>query len=163
MTPIAAFLLLVALLAIHAGWRGGMPERLAAVAMLVAATATSLTNREAALPFRAVQWQLVWIDAALLGALLVIALRANRFWPLWVAAIQCLALAAHAARAFDPGILPLAYWWIVGKLSYPMLLLLVVGTERHYRRSRQGRRDPAWSKDSPWQGRPPPRPASPRT
>jgi len=34
MTPIAAFLLLVTVLAIHAGWRGGAPERLAAAAML---------------------------------------------------------------------------------------------------------------------------------
>ncbi|PHP19310.1 hypothetical protein CG471_12830 [Sphingobium sp. IP1] len=145
MTPIAAFLLLVTVLAIHAGWRGGAPERLAAAAMLVATIATSLTNMQGALAFRDVQWSIVWIDAALLAALLAIALRANRFWPLWVAAIQCLALAAHAARAFDADILPLAYWWVVGKLSYPMLLLLIVGTERHHRRRRQGHRDPAWS------------------
>lgn len=100
---------------------------------------------QGALPFRDVQWPIVWIDAALLAALLAIALKANRFWPLWVAAIQCLALAAHAARAFDADILPLAYWWIVGKLSYPMLVLLIIGTERHHRRRRHGRRDPAWS------------------
>ncbi|MGJ8481961.1 hypothetical protein [Sphingobium yanoikuyae] len=145
MTAIAAFLLLVAVLATHAGCRGGAPERLAAAAMLVATIATSLTNMKVALAFRDVQWSIVWIDAALLAALLAIALRANRFWPLWVAAIQCLALAAHAARAFDAGILPLAYWWIVGKLSYPMLLLLIIGTERHHQRRRQGHRDPAWS------------------
>ncbi|WP_278393285.1 hypothetical protein [Sphingobium yanoikuyae] len=145
MTPIAAFLLLVVVLAIHAGWRGGAPERLAAAAMLVATIATSLTNMQVALAFRDVQWSIVWIDAALLAALLAIALRANRFWPLWVAAIQCLALAALAARAFDADILPLAYWWIVGKLSYPMLLLLMIGTERHHRRRLHGHRDPAWS------------------
>ena len=145
MTRIAAFLVLIILLALHAAWRGGAPERLAAAAMLSATVATSLTNLQVALPFREVQWPLVWIDAVLFVALFAIALMANRFWPLWVAALQCVALAAHAARAFDPGILPLAYWWVVGKLSYPMLFLLMVGTERHYRRRRGGARDPAWS------------------
>lgn len=117
--------------------------------MAIATAATSLANADAALPFRHVQWRLVWIDATLFAALLVIALRANRFWPLWVAAIQCLALAAHAARAFDPQILPMAYWWILGKLSYPMLVLLAMGIERHHRRRRGGQTDPAWSDAAP--------------
>ncbi|MCW1986004.1 UNVERIFIED_ORG: hypothetical protein M2348_001736 [Sphingomonas sp. R1F5B] len=141
MTEITAFLLLITAVTIHAALRGGVPERCAAAAMVLAAIATSLTDVKAPLPFRTVQWQLVWIDAALLVVLLVIALTANRFWPLWIAAIQCLALGAHASRAFAPDILPLAYWLIVGKLSYPMLLLLVIGTERHHRRSRR-RADP---------------------
>ncbi|MET3472059.1 hypothetical protein ABIC78_002594 [Novosphingobium sp. 1529] len=140
MTEITAFLVLITTVTIHAGWRGGAPERCAAAAMALATIATSLTNLKAPLPFRTVQWQLVWIDTALFVVLLVIALTANRFWPLWIAAIQCLALGAHASRAFAPDILPLAYWLIIGKLSYPMLLLLVIGTERHHRRSRRSRR-----------------------
>lgn len=151
MTQIAAFLVLIALLAIHAACRGGAPERLTAMAMLVAAVATSMANMQAALPFRDVEWLLFWIDGALFAALLAIALTANRFWPLWVAAIQCVALAAHAARAFDAAILPLAYWWIIGKLSYPMLVLLAVGIERHHRRRRRGDVDPAWSRTGRWQ------------
>ncbi|WP_218843554.1 MULTISPECIES: hypothetical protein [unclassified Sphingomonas] len=152
MTEIVAFLLLIAAVTIHAAWRGGAPERCAAVAMLLAAIATSLTDLKAPLPFRTVQWQLVWIDAALFAVLFFIALTANRFWPLWIAAIQCLALGAHASRAFASDILPLAYWFILGKLAYPMLLLLVIGTERHHRRSRRGTGDPQATTDAGWQG-----------
>ena len=71
MTRIAAFLVLIILLALHAAWRGGAPERLAAAAMLSATVATSLTNLQVALPFREVQWPLVWIDAVLFVAALV--------------------------------------------------------------------------------------------
>src|SRR3546814_20859700 len=31
-----------------------------------------------------------------------------------------------------------AYWWIVGKISYPMIAILVIGTLRHDRRKRLG-------------------------
>src|SRR3546814_4609403 len=55
---------------------------------------------------------------------------ADRFWPMWLAAFQLVAVASHGASAYNPGILPVAYWWIVGKISYPMIAILVIGTLR---------------------------------
>lgn len=142
---IALFIVLAMLLAAQAAWRGGAPERLASVAMLVATVATLLANADRALTFRQTEWRLLWIDASLLAALALIAMFADRFWPLWIAALQALAVAAHAARGFDPQILPFAYWLLLGKLSYPMVLMLCIGTERHQRRKRRGFPEVAWS------------------
>jgi hypothetical protein len=150
---IELFIILVMLLAVQAAWRGGAPERLASAAMLVATVATMLANTGRALPFREIEWRLLWIDAALLAALVVIAMFADRFWPMWVAALQALAVSAHAARGVDPHILPFAYWLVLGKLSYPMILMLCIAIERHQWRKRRGFPELAWSdwhlQDSP--------------
>lgn len=146
---IELFIILVMLLAVQAACRGGAPERLASAAMLVATVATMLANSGMALPFRGIEWRLLWIDAALLAALVLIAMFADRFWPLWVAALQALAVAAHAARGVDPRILPFAYWLLLGKLSYPMILLLGIGIERHQWRKRRGFPELAWSHSHP--------------
>jgi hypothetical protein len=142
---IEVFIILVMLLAVQAAWRGGAPERLASAAMLAATIATMLANTGMALPFREIEWRLLWIDAALLVALALIAMFADRFWPLWVAALQALAVSAHAARGVDPQILPFAYWLLLGKLSYPMILMLGIGIERHQWRKRRGFPELAWS------------------
>ncbi len=146
MTHVEVFTAVVVLLAVQAAWRGGAPERLASLAMLLATGATMLANAGAALPFRHVEWPLLAIDGVLFAVLVVIAVLANRFWPLWLAGFQCVAVAAHTARGFDPQILPVAYWWIVGKLSYPMLALLCIGIERHHRRALDGSREAPWSR-----------------
>jgi hypothetical protein len=130
-----ALLLLTGLLA---GSRGGAPEKITSAVMLGATLATLAANAEVALDYRHVEWRLLWIDVAVLGAFIAVALYADRFWPLWVAALQCIAVAAHGARAFEPTILPLVYWWLLGKVSYPMMLIVCVGTARHQRRQ-QGR------------------------
>src|SRR3546814_13048053 len=38
-----------------------------------------------------------------------------------------------------------AYWWIVGKISYPMIAILVIGTLRHDRRKRLGGPEFGWT------------------
>src|SRR3546814_5986569 len=64
---------------------------------------------------------------------------------MWLAAFQLVAVAAHGASAYNPGILPVAYWWIVGKISYPMIAILVIGTLRHDRRKRLGGPEFGWT------------------
>ncbi|MFT4054924.1 MAG: hypothetical protein QM681_10490 [Novosphingobium sp.] len=129
----------------HAVWRGGAPERLVAAALLAAACATAIVTAQST-PFRHIEWAVFWIDLALTCTLMAIALRADRFWPMWITAMQCVALAGHGARGFDPHLLPLAYWLLIGKLSYPMMLILFLGTERHHRRTRSSGPQMAWSR-----------------
>lgn len=132
------FIVLLVMIALLALWRGGAPEKFTSAVMIAGTTATALANASDPLSFRSVEWQVFWIDLAMLGAFVGIALYADRFWPLWVAALQCIAVAAHAARAFDAAILPIAYWWILGKLAYPMILVLGIGVQRHQHRTRVG-------------------------
>src|SRR3546814_4852591 len=64
---------------------------------------------------------------------------------MWLAAFQLVAVAAHGASAYNPGILPGAYWCVVGKISYPMIAILVIGTLRHDRRKRLGGPEFGWT------------------
>ena len=74
------------------------------------------------------------VDTALLLALIALAVRANRFWPMWVAALQLLSLGIHTTVAIYPTILPSVYNRTAGAIAYPMIVLLIIGTARHYRR-----------------------------
>src|SRR3546814_14924405 len=81
--------------------------------------------------YRDVEWAMLLIDFGLLLALSAIAGAADRFWPIWLAAFQLVAVAAHGVTAYNPAILPVAYWWIVGKIAYSMVALLAIGTRGH--------------------------------
>jgi hypothetical protein len=132
------------LVCLYALWRGGMPERLTAWMMALAAILTSILAYELRISFSQVSVVIVLIDVALLIGLVLLALRADRFWPIWVAALQLLSIGIHVTRGLDPTILPMVYNRTLGKVAYPMMVLLVIGTFRHQRRAR-GRVDPDWS------------------
>ncbi len=144
MIVIAVFSGLLILAAGYAQWRGGAPEKLAAAAMFGAMLATLWVGSRAP-SFKGTQWELLVVDFGLFMALCLLANFADRFWPMWLAAFQLVAVAAHGASAYNPGILPVAYWWIVGKISYPMIAILVIGTLRHDRRKRLGGPEFGWT------------------
>jgi hypothetical protein len=85
------------------------------------------------------------VDAVCLVAFLVLALRANRFWPLWVAGLQLIGTAGHAVKLADPEIIRRAYQIVLVFWSYPMLLLIVLGTWRHQQRLARFGVDRSWS------------------
>lgn len=94
------------LVCVLAAWRGRDLERLAAGGYL-AAWALSLVA------FRAgtgeTQWAVLIIDLVLLGGFVAIALKTQRYWPLFSAAFQLLAVATHLARALDAAVSGWAY------------------------------------------------------
>ena len=67
------------------------------------------------------------VDLAVLAAFLTLALRSDKFWPLWTTAFQIIGVATHLAKAVDPGIIPRAYSIAQGFWAYPMLVALVIG------------------------------------
>ena len=131
MTHILVFNLILVAACLYAFWAGGAPERATALVFLIAATASYLrpyTGSNAAEP------QLALIDALTLVALTIIAVKANRFWPMYQSALQLLTLAIHGVKLVHPG---LAHWMYInayGKLAYPTLALLAIGVLRHRRR-----------------------------
>ncbi len=130
---------------IHAIRRGGGPERVAGAALLLAAVTSTAASLVRGLDFNHVAWALLTIDIGLLLALLILVLLADRFWPMWLAALQIVAIANHGVRAFDPDILNYAYWLVAGKIAYPMLFVLFAGTRRHERRVESGCREFSWT------------------
>ena len=123
---------------------GGAPERWTAWMMAAGAALTATLPSWSSIRFDMTSPTLLLVDLALLGGLCWLAARANRFWPLWVAALQLVAIAVHVVRGLDPTILPAAYNQTVGKVAYPMILLLVLGTFRHSQRERTST-DDDWS------------------
>lgn len=128
----------------YAWWRGGQPERVVALLLMAAGLGTLLLPA-APREFDQLHWRVLAIDVALLAALIAVALRAARFWPLWLAAMHLIAIAVHFAKAYHPFLLPWIYAVAVGQLAYTMLALLLVGTIRHQHRRRAAGADPDWS------------------
>jgi hypothetical protein len=74
------------------------------------------------------------VDLATLAAFVVLALYSQRFWPLWIAGLQLTASTAHMLRMADTELAPLAYAIAERFWSYPILLIIAVGTFRAHRR-----------------------------
>lgn len=120
----ASFLALVVTVA--AGlWLGRWPERLGAGAMLVAwlATALSLNGTQLWGP----QWGVMVIDVLLLAVLLFIALRSDRWWPLWACGFHALNVVLHLAVMADPKIWGRAYFVAGNAFSYLVMAALLIG------------------------------------
>ena len=80
------------------------------------------------------------MDLLVLAAFTYIALRSERFWPLWVAGLQLTASMAHILKSIQLELLPEAYAAATRIWSYPILLIIAIGAWRnHKRRQREER------------------------
>jgi len=132
--------------AFYAFRRGGAPERWVGALMLLANIATAFRPYNAATSFGSLDAYLFGIDLLLLLAFAALALTADRFWPMWVAALQLDAVAIHMVRGIDPEMVPYVYAWLTGQIAYPMMAILAIGTTRHQRRLSASGSDPDWTR-----------------
>lgn len=144
MLIVAAFNLLLLITCGYAIWRGGKPERWTAAALLVAAAATLLIHLPRTAHFRDLETEVLLVDLALLALLVGIALRADRYWPLWTAAIHASAVAVHLAKLANPALVWPVYAFAASVSSIPIQIILMWATIRHRRRLKR------FGSDSPW-------------
>lgn len=142
---ILVFNIVQAIICTYAFVRGGMPERITAALLLVAGAATYLVPFDPQRGWLDLRVPILLIDKALLCGLGMIAAYANRFWPIWISALHLLSIAVHGIKAIDPDFVPWMYGIAIGKIAYPMLLMLLIGTARHHRRKRLLGQDRDWS------------------
>jgi hypothetical protein len=76
-------------------------------------------------------------DTLALVIFVIVAVKANRMYPLWIAAFQVLATLSHFANAMAEHITPIAYVILAVTPGYFQLLLLAGGLYAHMRRSRE--------------------------
>jgi uncharacterized membrane protein YfcA len=145
MLRITIFVALLILCCGYALWRGGGPERLAAAAMLAATAASALVRAHVDHRFMETEAGLLIVDGLLLLALVAIALRADRGWPLLLAGLHLVTVGAHAVKMIDPGMIRVTYAVMLALWSYPMLIALAVGTHRHRMRLQRDGADRGWS------------------
>lgn len=111
-------------------WKGGLPERLVALALLLSMGATYLLrDRSWAEP----QWAGLAIDLGFFFFLLILALRTDRFWPLWAAGFELLAVVTHGARLVDPTLGDWVYITATVIWTYLVLTALAIGTWNAWR------------------------------
>jgi hypothetical protein len=132
--------------------RGGAPERLTGLALLLAAALTGIVQRDIPVRFVGLEVGVMIVDLILLAVMIVITLHADRFWPAWVTALHALGTGGHLARAISPDVIRLVYAVLSAAWSYPIVLLLVIGTVRHSQRIRAQGWDLDWSRRDPTTG-----------
>lgn len=135
--------------------RGGGPERVAA-ALFTLGSIGSLAGGWRGVPggFAVVPTYLMLVDCAMLAAMIVLTLRANRLWLILATACQLLAVLCHVTKLLAPSIIPTGYAFLTTIWSWPMVLLLLGGTMARARRVREGRHIPDWRDSSGRRGLP---------
>ena len=121
----------------YALWRGRSDERTAAGVCLLATLATQFVMPPPSQRYHFVDVELVLIDIAVLAAFVAVAVRSERFWPLWIAGLQLTISISHVLKTIDQALIPTAYAAAAVFWSYPILIIILVGTWRgHQRRKR---------------------------
>jgi hypothetical protein len=118
----------------YALWRGRKYEQLSAVIFITASIASVLARSPIDERYLGVEISDLMIDSFVIISMLVIALRSDRFWPLWVAGLQITIGMSHLLKAIQPDLLPLAYAAAGRFWSYPTLIILFIATWRQHRR-----------------------------
>lgn len=86
--------------------------------------------------YASVETDVLIIDLLTLVAFTLVALRSDRFWPLWVSGFQLTTSLGHLMKAVQSDLLPIAYAAALRFWSYPILIVLAVGVWRSERRAR---------------------------
>lgn len=122
-------------------WRGGGPEKAIGL-VLIAILSLTLTFHFLLSPgtkraFDQVDLELLVLDALAAIALAVIALKANRIYPLWVFGAQLISVATHLSRELSQIMNPLAYFLLYVLPSYIQICAYAMGIYCHLRRKRK--------------------------
>ena len=133
MLPTFFWTLLIATM-VYALFKGTNELRIAAAGCVVATIATRLLKAPGAAKYSEMEFGVLAVDVSLFGLFLFIALRSQRFWPLWVAGFHLVTVAAHAIKAMKIDLIPTAYALAVQFWSYPVLLCIGIAVWRSQRR-----------------------------
>jgi hypothetical protein len=86
--------------------------------------------------YASVETGVLIIDLLTFLAFTFVALRSDRFWPLWISGLQLTTSLGHLLKGLETDLVPIAYAAALRFWSYPILIILAVGTWRQHRRAR---------------------------
>ncbi|HWC56451.1 MAG TPA: hypothetical protein VG434_05725 [Sphingomicrobium sp.] len=139
MSPILYWTLLT-LTCGYALTNGRSDERIVGAVCVLASVVTAFALSPWRHRYSGVETGELLVDIITLGVFVFVALRSQRFWPLWVAGLQLTTSMSHMLKAVDLGLGPQAYAAAEKFWSYPILLILTIGTWRGHRRMMAQRR-----------------------
>lgn len=141
LSPLTYWIILL-LVSAYAFARGRIDERWAAAICIAATVGTMLLHSPLNSRFSNVETGVLIVDLLALAGFTFIALRSDRFWPLWVAGLQLTTALAHGLKAVDIALLPQIYAAAARFWVYPIFLIIVIGTWRTQRRDAFGEPPP---------------------
>lgn len=127
---------------------GGAPERIGAAIYAAGSFGTLAMVSAPPIRFQGVEVGVFIVDVFVFLGFVALALRANRFWPIWVSALVGIGLAGHLAMLLHPQVIPWAYAVVLSIWSYPILAVMTAGTWLHRRRRIRTGADPSWTRFS---------------
>ena len=130
-----AFRVILALVVLYAFLRGTRDEQHVGLICIVGTLATQLVLSPLSQRFESVETLALVVDLAVFAGFLVVALRSDRFWPLWVAGLQLTTIVGHLLKGLESGLLPKAYGAALIFWAYLIVIILAVGTWRAHQRS----------------------------
>lgn len=138
-------LLYLLVIVAYAMRRGDKPERLVGLILFASMVVDRLYHLLVEpSQFVTVDPAHLMIDGSTLAALLWIALRANRGWPLWACAAQNIVMLGHIAKVFELRDVYRGYWVMTQVPILVQMAFLAVGTLAHARRVRRIGSYPSW-------------------
>lgn len=113
---------------------GGFDERLAAIGFILAVIVTnSVTDGS----YGHTETGVLIVDISVFFGLLVLALRSDRFWPMWAAAFQLVGTMVHIGSMTQTGDFAWAYYVALTFWTFPVFVALGAGTWFEGRSRRQ--------------------------
>jgi hypothetical protein len=130
----------ILLVCAYAFLAGRSDERIVAGICAIASVASAIVVAPLGSRYSNVEAGIFLVDVAAFAGFTFVALRTERFWPLWIAGLQLTTIIAHALKSVQLDLMPEAYAAAARFWVYPIFLIIVVGTWRsHRRRLEQGR------------------------
>ena len=114
--------------------RGRTNERLAAGVCIAASLISVAVLSPMSVRYTTIEEGEMAVDSVVLAVFLLVALRSDRFWPLWITGLQLTTTLSHMLKAVDFKLLPAAYGAAERFWSYPILVIIAVGAWRQHRR-----------------------------
>ena len=105
---IALYLSLLVAAILYALFRGGTPEKIHAGILVGASISDTVVHMFTPAEYMVMDPGHAIIDSAAWVGFFAVALRANRFWPLWVVSLQTIAVVGYIAKMLAVSTAPLA-------------------------------------------------------
>lgn len=117
--------------------RGQRDERIAALVAIVASIVTAFVLPPKGERYARVESGELLVDLVVLLIFTAIALRSDRFWPLWIAGLQLTTSMAHLMKAVHLDLMPQAYAAAEKFWSYPIILIIGAAALRSRHRAKR--------------------------
>lgn len=134
MLSVQAYYAILLAVCAYAFVAGRSDERIVASICALASVLSALVVAPLGSRYSNVEAGIFLVDVAAFAGFTFVALRTERFWPLWIAGLQLTTIIAHALKAIQLDLMPQAYAAAARFWVYPIFLIIVIGTWRSHKR-----------------------------